>query len=183
MHPVSTRSVPRPSARTVVLLAASVGLLGACDAGGGGFPDLPMDTDGQCTAVAGAGWVGASSADLTFNNLLINDAFQATDITNITGCVREDGTGAAWLIDDTAGNPLMAIINVNGNTGAQPVTSGTFLIDIYGYDPAISFSGADFFTEQWQINSLNPYQVSFEGSANNSGNHQLDLNYLATATP
>jgi hypothetical protein len=165
-----------------LLLAAGAGL-GGCDAGGGGFPDLPEDTDGQCQAVAGNGWVGASTANLQFQLLLINGTVQVTDVNNITGCVREDGTGGAWLVDDTFGNPFMAIINGTTATGAQQVTTGTFLVDVYGYQPGISFGASDFFAQQWQVNTLSPFQASFQGSATNSGNHQLEIQYFGTVTP
>lgn len=178
------RAVPNSSSPVGSFAAAALALvLGGCDAGGGGFPNLPEDTDGQCSAVAGAGWVGASSATLQFTNLLVNGAVTSTDVTSVTGCVREDGTGGAWLIDDNLGNPYMAILNANPVTGAQPVSSGTFLVDIYGNTPAISFSSSDFFVEQWQVNTLSPFQASFQGSAVNSGGHQLELAYFATATP
>ncbi|MCB9673541.1 MAG: hypothetical protein H6737_00400 [Alphaproteobacteria bacterium] len=154
-----------------------------CNAGGA--ITNPPDTDGtvDCTTNAGPEYVEASGATLSFNNLLVNQATVGTDVTTIAACVRADGTGAAWFINDSSGNPYLTILNETDQTGGIAMTDGTFVVDIYGNDPPITFSGSDFFTNQWVVNSLSPFSTSFTGSAVNSGSHQLELSFFATATP
>ncbi|MEZ4321975.1 MAG: hypothetical protein R3F61_31175 [Myxococcota bacterium] len=159
----------------------TLGLTG-CVAGGV-VSNPPGDTDAACDTTVGPEYVEASSATFSFNNLLVNQATVGTDVSSVRACVRADGFGAAWLINDFNGSPYMTVINESSTVGSLAMSSGTFFVDIYGYDPPISFTGSDFFTNQWVVNSTSPFSASFTGSAVNSGSHQLELSYFATASP
>ena len=157
-------------------------MLAGCTAGGGG--GFPTDTDpvGACSSVGGE-YTPASTANFAANGLIVNGVTVVTDVANITGCVKAEGGGAAWLINDSNGNPFMTVVNESTATGAVSVLDGVFVIDMYGNVPPIVFQAEDFYTEQWAVNALDPFSVAFTGQATTPDGHQLDINYIGTAAP
>ena len=156
-------------------------MLAGCTAGGGGFPTGTDPTD-ACSTVGGE-YTPASAASFAANGLIVNGVTVATDVANITGCVKAEGGGAAWLINDSNSNPFMTVINESASAGAISVLDGVFVIDMYGNVPPIVFQAEDFYTEQWAVNTLDPFSVAFTGQATTPDGHQLDINYIGTAAP
>ncbi len=136
-----------------------------------------LDTDGsQPCADIGAAYRKAASADLQFTNLLVNQYAMVTDVTGVRGCVDDLGS-VVWLIDDNDGVPYMRIFNGTDSTGAIDVNDGEFRIELYGNEPPLVFQSSDFYTQQWVVTTLEPFEATFFGSAVNPAGHTLDLGY------
>jgi hypothetical protein len=154
--------------------------LAGCTAGG--TPVIPPDPQGACDTID-AGWTAATTGSLNFSTLVVNGLAVVPDIASVQGCLRDDGTAAAWLFG-AYGADYGVVIAEASATGPQQLPSPNLTVDLYGNSPPIEFEGADFYLGNWVVNTLAPFGTTLQdASATTPDGHTLAIAFTASATP
>ena len=149
--------------------------------GGGGYRPPPGGQSGACDPF-GPNFVEATSSSLAISQLLVDGLAVFPGFNPTLTCVPSEGSGGGWTFPDSMGD-FGNITNTASSTGSQSIDANNFVIDLFGHSPPLVFTGADFSSSNYTVNQIDPFNVTFSGTATNSTSHTLVIQYEATATP
>ena len=165
-------------------LGAVMAINTACD----GTP-IGSDTDLGVPCADGGNFVEASFASVSMTRLIIDQ--RALQSTFNSSAVYDDGPAAC--IDDV-GNTISLVFEVDGEPygrikvgadaeGQQTLGQGTLQIELFGDETPVTFTGSDFTTGSWFVDSLTPsFETDLLGDAQQNGRF-LTLTFAAKVTP